>query len=102
MKTNSGLDDAVLELLHWTFVEIRSAAGDGDATCARDIADAFEMLPALLKTTSQHKNGICPFQITQGDRPEWACSLFIQGRTPGVKNVRGVGPVDALLNESTD
>ena len=42
-----------------------------------------------------------PFEVTASGTSEWACPLYVQGMTPGVKNVRGVGPIDALLNAST-
>ena len=42
-----------------------------------------------------------PFEMTADEIPVWACPVFIEDRTQGVKNVRGVGPVDALLNATT-
>ena len=62
---------------------------------------AHDVWSFAAKDGSRHKVEIAfgrPFEVSKGDRPEWACPLFIQGNTRGVKNVRGVGPVDALLN----
>lgn len=42
-----------------------------------------------------------PFAITSGEIPKWECPLYIQDMTLGVKHIRGVGPVDALLNATT-
>ena len=42
-----------------------------------------------------------PIEMTAGEIPVWACPLFVEGMTQGVKNMKGVGPVDALLNAAT-
>ena len=42
-----------------------------------------------------------PIEMTTGEIPVWACPLFVEGMTQGVKNMKGVGPVDALLNAAT-